>query len=421
VLVGLLADPTKLHAMKKPFDLILYGATGFVGQQAIAYLAQRADAGTRWAIAGRSLAKLEAARDALARTHASVSKIAIQVADAQDEKALARLAASSRVVLSCAGPYALYGSKLVAACVKHQTHYCDITGETPWVREMIDLHHDAALSNGTRIVPGCGFDSVPSDLGAYLLMREMKKRHKQDCVRIKSAFSLGGGGLNGGTLASVMNMIESGQQRMLEDPFLLNPVGSIPNDKKPHRDPLGTHWDADFKAWLGLFVMGPVNTRVVRRSFALLGQDAIYQEYLRFGRSLAAGAVAASFGVGSKISMGLMAISPLRKAAQKLIAQPGEGPSAASMARGFFKTELIGGSAQGHKLRAVIGDSLDAGNGATVKMMCESALTLAEDEASLPKASGVITPSVAFGDVLALRLADAGMRVEVTEAGAQAA
>jgi short subunit dehydrogenase-like uncharacterized protein len=402
--------------MKKTFDLILYGATGFVGQQAIAYLAQRAHADNRWAIAGRSQGKLEAARTAVAKRFSCVKDIRIVVADAQDEKALSQLAASTRVVLSCAGPYALYGSKLVAACVAHQTHYADITGETPWVREMIDLHHEQALASGTRIVPGCGFDSVPSDLGVYLLMSEMKKRHSQDCVRIKSAFTLGGGGLNGGTLASVMNMIESGQQKMLNDPFLLNPAGSIPADKKSHRDPLGTHWDEDFKAWLGLFVMGPVNTRVVRRSLALRGQQAVYQEYLRFGRSLVAGAVAASFGVGSKISMGLMAISPLRKAAQKLIAQPGEGPSEASMARGFFKIELVGVSAQDSKLRAVIGDSLDAGNGATVKMMCESALALAEDEARLPKTAGVITPSVALGDVLAQRLADAGMRVEVSEA-----
>lgn len=400
--------------MNKQFDLILYGATGFVGQQAMAYLAKRAGAGTRWAIAGRSLAKLEAARDQVARLHAGVSEIPIIVADAQDEQALAKLAASSRVVLSCAGPYALYGSKLVAACVKHQTHYCDITGESPWVRQMIDLHHEKAAANGTRIVPSCGFDSVPSDLGVYLLQREMENRHQQTCSHIKSAYSLGGGGLNGGTLASVMNMIESGQQKMLEDTFLLNPAGSIPKDRSAHRDPIGAHWDADFKAWLGLFVMGPVNTRVVRRSVALRGQAVVYQEYLRFGRSIVAGAVAASFGVGSKISMGLMAISPLRKAAQKLIAQPGEGPSAASMARGFFKIELVGESAQGHKLRAVIGDSLDAGNGATVKMMCESALALAEDEAHLPKTAGVITPSVALGDVLEKRLLAAGMRVEVS-------
>ncbi|MBS7806926.1 saccharopine dehydrogenase NADP-binding domain-containing protein [Variovorax sp. PCZ-1] len=400
--------------MNKTFDLILYGATGFVGQQAIAYLAKHAASNTRWAIAGRSLAKLEAARDAVAHEHPSVKEMAMVVADAQDEKALSTLAASTRVVLSCAGPYALYGSKLVAACVKHQTHYCDITGETPWIRQMIDAHHAKAEKDGTRIVPSCGFDSVPSDLGAYLLLREMKKRHKQDCIKIKAAFSLGGGGLNGGTLASVMNMIESKQSKALNDPFLLNPAGTVPKDVSAHRDPLGAHHDEDFNAWLGLFVMGPVNTRVVRRSLALRGQQASYQEYLRFGRSLVAGAVAGSFGVGSKISMGLLEISPLRKLAQRMMAQPGQGPSAASMARGFFKIDVIGQSAQGHQLRVVIGDSLDAGNGATVKMMCESALALAENEDQLPKASGVITPSVALGEVLERRLAAAGMRVEIS-------
>jgi short subunit dehydrogenase-like uncharacterized protein len=319
-------------------------------------------------------------------------------------------------VLSCAGPYALYGSKLVAACVQQRTHYADITGETPWVRQMIDAHHTQAVAQGTRFVPGCGFDSVPSDLGAYLLLREMRKRHDAACMQIKAAFTVGGGGLNGGTLASVMNMIESGQRKLIDDPFLLNPEGTRPPDAAAQRDPLAAHWDDDFKAWLGLFVMGPVNTRVVRRSLALRGSQARYQEYLRFGKSAPAALVAGSFGVGSRIGMGLLSIGPLRRAAQKMIPQPGQGPSVASMARGFFKIELMGQSEQGHKLRAVIGDQLDAGNGATVKMMCESALALAEDESKLPQAAGVITPSVAMGDVLAQRLADAGMRVEVSEA-----
>jgi short subunit dehydrogenase-like uncharacterized protein len=401
--------------MTKTYDLILYGATGFVGQQAIAYLATHASWKTRWAIAGRSLAKLEAARDAVAVQHSLVKDIPIIVADAQDDVALNKLAAATRVVLSCAGPYALYGSKLVAACVVHQTHYCDITGETPWMRQMIDAHHKQAEKDGTRIVPGCGFDSVPSDLGAYLLLREMKKRFGEECAQIKAAFTLGGGGLNGGTLASVMNMIESKQSKALNNPFLLNPTGTAPKDVSAHRDPLGAHHDEDFKAWLGLFVMGPVNTRVVRRSLALRGETTSYQEYLRFGRSLVAGALAGSFGVGSKLSIGLLEISPLRKLAQRMIPQPGQGPSAASMARGFFKIELMGKSAQGHMLHSSIGDSLDAGNGATVKMMCESALALAENESQLPKTAGVITPSYAFGDVLEQRLLAAGMRVEVSE------
>ena len=398
----------------RSFDLILYGATGFVGQRAMAYLATHAASSTRWAIAGRSQAKLEAARSAVASQHPDVKNIPILVADAQDQAALNTLASSTRVVLSCAGPYALYGSKMVTACVAHQTHYCDITGETPWIAQMIAAHHEKALADGTRIVPSCGFDSIPSDLGAYLLLREMKTRHQNACESIKTAFTVGGGGLNGGTLASMMNMIESGQLQNLQNPFLLNPAGSAPKDAAPHRDPVGGHWDADFKAWLGLFVMGPVNTRVVRRSAALRGEPLKYQEYLKFGRSLAAGAVAASFGVSSKVSMGLMAISPLRKLAQRMMPAPGEGPSEASMAKGFFKADHIGQSAQGHKLRAIISDQLDAGNGATVKMMCESALAMAENEAQLPKAAGVITPSVALGDVLEKRLLAAGMRVEVS-------
>lgn len=401
--------------MPKKFDLILYGATGFVGQRAMAYLASHAASGTLWAIAGRSRAKLAAARSGAAKQHASLQDIPILIADAQDDAALAALAGSTRVVLSCAGPYALYGSKMVAACVAHQTHYCDITGETPWIAQLIATHHEKAQAQGTRIVPSCGFDSIPSDLGAYLLLREMKARHHTACESIKTAFTVGGGGLNGGTLASMMNMIESGQLQNLQNLFLLNPAGTAPKDTAPHRDPVGGHWDADFNAWLGLFVMGPVNTRVVRRSAALRGDELVYQEYLKFGRSLAAGAVASSFGVSSKISMGLMAISPLRKLAQRMMPAPGEGPSEASMAKGFFKADHIGQSAKGHKLRAIISDQLDAGNGATVKMMCESALAMAENEAQLPKAAGVITPSVALGDVLERRLVAAGMRVEVSE------
>ena len=403
--------------MTKPYDLILYGATGFVGQQAITYLANQPTK-LRWAIAGRSEAKLLASREA-----AGAPDVPIIVADAQDDAALAKLAAQTRVVLSCAGPYALYGSKLVAACLKAKTHYCDITGETPWIRHMIDAHHAQAEKDGTRIVPSCGFDSVPSDLGAYLVQREMLARHGEPCTQIKSAFTLSGGGLNGGTLASMLNMMETGQLGAVQDLFLLNPQGTQPKDKSPHRDPIGSHRDHDFKGWLGLFFMGPINTRVVRRSSALRGQPLVYQEYMRYGSSALAGAAALGMGVGSKVQSSLMSIAPMRKLTlaalpllpKRLLPQPGQGPSVENMDRGFFKIELVGTSSSGKKLRGIISDQLDAGNRATVKMMCESALALALDEKKLPKAAGVITPSVALGDVLEQRLLSAGMRVEVSE------
>jgi short subunit dehydrogenase-like uncharacterized protein len=412
------AQTKGMTKMTRPFDLILSGATGFVGQQAIAYLAEHGGKNLRWAVAARSASKLKSSLEEVGQP-----SIAMIVADAQDEAALSHLAAQTRVVLSCAGPYALYGSKLVAECVAHQTHYADITGETPWIAQMIAKHHAQAAREGTRIVPSCGFDSVPSDLGAHLMQREMIKRHGEPCTHIKAAFTLSGGGLNGGTLASMLNMIETDQLSSVQDLFLLNPEGTRPQDTSPHRDPVGSHRDPDFKGWLGLFFMGPINTRVVRRSSALRGQELVYQEYMRYGSSALAGAAAAGLGIGSKVQSSLMAISPLRKLTlaalplipKRFLPQPGQGPSIANMDRGFFKIELIATSGSGKKLRGIISDALDAGNRATVKMMCESALALALNEKKLPKAAGVITPSVAFGDVLEKRLLAAGMRVEVTE------
>ena len=241
------------------FDLVLYGASGFVGRQAVAYLAQHAR-GLRWALAGRSPERLEAVRGSVDAD--------IVVAYADDAAALQALAEQSRVVLSTAGPFALYGSKLVAACVQARTHYADITGETPWVRGLIERHHAQAAQDGTLIVPCCGFDSVPSDLGAWLLVQAMQAQHGEHCVDVKAAFSLRGG-LNGGTLASLFNVLNAGQQRAFEDPFLLNPPATAPADPQRHADPGAPHRDADFGAWVGPFFMGPVNTRVVRRSAAL--------------------------------------------------------------------------------------------------------------------------------------------------------
>ena len=161
---------------QRPFDVVLYGATGFVGRQTAHYFADHAQ-GVRWAIAGRSAPRLEALRADL-----GAASPAIVVADADDAAALDTLAAQTRVVLSTAGPFARYGSELVAACVRQATHYVDITGETPWVRRMIDRHHEDAAARGIRIVPGCGFDSVPSDLGAWLVARALQQRHGERCA-----------------------------------------------------------------------------------------------------------------------------------------------------------------------------------------------------------------------------------------------
>ncbi len=270
--------------MKRNFDVIVYGATGFVGRQTARYIADHA-AGLRWAIAGRSAAKLDALRRELGQTSPG-----IVVADAGDAAALDALAAQSRVVLSTAGPFARFGSGLVAACVRHGTHYVDITGETPWVRQMIDRHHAAAAKSGTRIVPGCGFDSVPSDLGAWLVASALWRQHGERCASVKACFSMRGG-LNGGTAASALAALDDkAAQAQFDDAFLLNPRGTVPADAASHRDPAGALHDSDFDAWLAPFVMGPINSRVVRRSAALLAGSGPFAPDFRYRNTPASAA-----------------------------------------------------------------------------------------------------------------------------------
>ena len=397
----------------RPYDVVLYGASGFVGRQTGAYFARQAG-GPRWAVAGRSAARLQAVRQACGAAQAGVV-----VADAADAVALDALAAQTRVVLSTAGPFARHGSELVAACVRHGTHYVDITGETPWVREMIERHHDAAARRGTRIVPGCGFDSVPSDLGAWGVAQALWKRHGERCASVKACFSLRGG-LNGGTFASLVNMLETGRRRELADPFLLNPPGTVPADPLPHADPVAPHHDADFRAWLGPFFMGPINTRVVRRSVALSGESPFapgfrYQEYLRFGRGPGAALAAAGFAFGSLAGQGALAFGPLWWLAAALAPAPGEGPSERAMDRGSFRCDLVGVGERGSSQRGCIAGRGDPGNRATTTFVCEAALALAFDAAALPGGAafgGVLTPATAFGAVLAARLRRAGMTVE---------
>jgi short subunit dehydrogenase-like uncharacterized protein len=396
---------------KRAYDVVLYGASGFVGRQTVAYFARHAGR-LRWALAGRNARKLELARgDAVA---------GLIVADAADGNALAALAAQTKVVLSTAGPFALYGSALVAACAEQGTHYCDITGETPWVREMIDRHHAQAAEDGTRIVPCCGFDSVPSDIGALLVADAVKRESGQRCARIKACHSIRGG-LNGGTLASLLNIAEAGELDRLADTFGLNPQGSAPADRRAHADPLIPRHDSDFQAWLAPFVMAAINTRIVRRSVALAGvrsayaPDMVYQEYLRTGRGPLGAALAIGMAGGIGVGVVGMRSAAWRAAMRKWLPAPGEGPSERAMDNGSFACELIGESENGTQVRGRIAGHGDPGNRATTIFVCEAAMALAGDVRKLPGGAsrgGVLTPATALGLPYARRLAAAGMTVE---------
>ena len=409
----------KNQPTKREFDLVLYGASGFVGQQTARYIAEhvaKTAPQLRWAVAGRSADKLQAVLNGLGQLGQGAGLV---VADAHDATALHALAARAHVVLTTAGPYAKFGSELLGACVDAGTHYVDITGETPWVRSMIDRHHAAAQAKGLKIVPFCGFDSIPSDLGVAMLVHAMQSAHGQSLTSAKSAFRVGGGGFNGGTIASLMHIMETGQSDAVQDLFLLNPSGSRPASMAGHEDPAAPVRDADFNAWLGPFIMGTINSRVVRRSAALRGEALAYQEYMRFGRGAGAALLAGAVSAGTLASQRFLKLAAVRKLVNRFVPQAGDGPSEAAMNNGFFKCEVVGTGSQGARLRSVVSDQGDAGNRATTKFVCESALALALQFDELPNTAGVITPTHALGGavdgVLAKRLRSAGMQISVTE------
>lgn len=401
----------------REFDVVLFGATGFTGRQTVAYFSRHAPASVRWAIAGRNAAAL----DDVARAWGDPPRI---VCDSHDPAACAALARRTRILLTTVGPYLLHGQALVEACVEARTHYVDITGETAWVRDLVDRFHETAAANATRIVPFCGFDSVPSDLGTLIAVEHLRRAHATGCRRVR-AFHRGRGGINGGTIASFLAMQESGAAARMRDPILLNPP-DLRDQSRPEAeaDPLLPHWEPDLRAFSAPFIMGPINTRVVRRSAALeaswqegYGDGFRYQEYWK-GEGV--------FGLAETVGMAwsqamfplLAGIGPLRGLLKRMLPEPGSGPSEAAMDNGFFRCELIAEGENDHRIRVVIADQGDPGNRATVKMLCESALALALDAEYLPGAphrGGILTPATALGQVLRGRLENAGVDIRIDD------
>ncbi len=403
----------------RPYDVVLYGASGFTGRQTAAYFAAHAPAGTRWAIAGRDRGRLEVVRASLGVAHGQVD---VLVADGADQPALDRMVASTRVLLSTAGPFATYGNGVVNACVRLGADYVDISGETAWVRDLIDRHHADAARSGTRIVPFCGFDSVPADLGTLLVARELQQRYGTPCTRARAYFRMAGG-LNGGTIATAIQWQELGLTSRMADPFLLNPPGSwSPAVAKRSGDVRGLHYDADIDAWVGPSLVALTDTRVVRRSAALFaawgesyGPEFVFQEFAKFDRPFArAKAMAMSLALAA--INGALARRWTRRVLRPLVPAPGSGPSERSMNHGWFRSEHVAIGEGGVQVRGSIFHRGDPSNRATVRFVCESALCLALERDALPGGpgrGGVLTPATALGTVLVRRLQEAGVEISV--------
>lgn len=403
--------------LPRDFDLVLFGATGFTGRLVAEVLAAK-HPGIRWAIAGRSLERLNRVREGLAAIDPALARLPILVADSRDRPSLDAIAKNTRVVCSTVGPYALYGSDLVAACADHGTDYCDLTGEAPWVRAMIDAHHDRAAYTGARIVTSCGFDSIPSDLGVLLLHDHMTRRGLQ-LAEVRFRITKMRGGFSGGTVASMLTMAERigdpAVRRVLGDPYALNPSGAPRGPD--HGDAAGPRKDGFSGHWTGPFVMGPFNTRVVRRSNALMdfayGRDFRYEEAVDMGTGVGGLARAAAM---SGVMGGLLAaaaFAPTRRILARLAPKPGEGPGLEQREAGGFVAVLHGVSTAGDRVRATVSARKDPGYGATSVYLAESALCLVQDD--LPARGGLLTPASCMGLHLVQRLRDAGMVFQVDE------
>lgn len=411
--------------MSREFDIVVFGATGFVGELTARYLADAAPSGTRIALAGRSEVKLTAVRRRLGKRAAAWPLI---VADADRPSTLDAMVARTQVVCTTVGPYLRYGEALVTAAASAGTDYVDLTGEVPFVRYSIDKVGDTAASTGARIVHACGFDSVPSDLGAYGLYRRAEADGAGTLGTTTMVVISMRGAASGGTVDSIRVIAEQAHDASTRS-ILLNPqaLSSGPGElargdrrAEPSDAALvrAASVDPSLRGTLAPFFMSSFNTRIVRRSNALLdyGPDFRYGEAMSVGAvpivsTIASAVVAAGLGIG----LGAMSFKPTRKLLDRVLPKPGEGPSEKARDKGHFTVQTFTTTSSGRRYRSEMVAQGDPGYKATAVMLGESALALALDRDRLPDRAGVLTPAVAMGDALTDRLTAAGFAISVRE------
>jgi short subunit dehydrogenase-like uncharacterized protein len=404
----------------RDLDVVVYGATGFVGALVAQHLAAHAPQAVRIALAGRSRTRLDALRSRLDTGWPMI------VADADDAAALRRLAAATHVVITTVGPYAKHGRVLAHACAAAGTDYVDLTGEVLFARASAEDNHDLARSTGARIVHSCGFDSVPSDIGVHALHARAHADDAGELTDTTLVVTSMRGGISGGTIDSMRHQVDTvnkdrNLRRVVADPYALSPCPAHEPDLGPQPDLVvlrGPDVDPSLRGSLAPFVMAPYNTRVVRRSNALrnwaYGRRLRYREVISVGSSPLSPLIAA----GMKISLGAliaaMAVPPTRSIIDRILPKPGQGPSEQTRRAGHFTVDLFTTTTTGARYTARIKANGDPGYAATAVMIGEAALALALDHTALPASDGgVLTPATGIGDALVRRLRAAGVDIRV--------
>src|SRR4051812_32736967 len=310
----------RLNGTDRPYDIVLFGATGFVGALTAEYLAAHVPDGLRWAIAGRSERKLEQLRELLP----GGERVGVLRADVSEPASLRELAAHARVVATTVGPYVTYGEELVASCADSGTDYVDLCGEPEFV-DLTYVRHDArARETGARLVHACGYDSVPHDLGVYFTVRQLP----EEVPLTVDAYVTADAAFSGGTFASALNQFAR-----------VRPMLAAERDRKRHEPRLvgrrvaavtgAPRFAREVGAWaLPLPTLDPQIVRRSARALARYGPDFRYREYAAVRRlPVALAGTAAAGGVFAAAQL-----PPARRWLSDRL-RPGDGPSAEKRAK----------------------------------------------------------------------------------------
>jgi short subunit dehydrogenase-like uncharacterized protein len=393
--------------MDKPFDIVVFGATGFTGRLVAEYLNARygAAGSVAWAIAGRNRDKLAQVRDEIG----APASLPLVEAEASTPTSMAALARQARVVISTVGPYQRHGEPLVRACAEAGTDYVDLCGEPAWMARMIAQYDATAKASGARIVFSCGFDSIPFDLGVLFLQDEALRRYGAPLVRVRGRVRVLKGTFSGGTMASALATVEAAARdravaRAMRDPFALTPGFRGPTQP----DSATASYDDAACAWTAPFVMATINTKNVHRTHALLGhpwgRDFVYDELSLTGDGRPGELRARGMARNARLQGMLLGWGPTRELLRRFaLPKPGQGPSKEARERGRYELLFIGDTAQGQRLRATVKGDRDPGYGSTCKLVAESALCLGGIDRAAT-AGGVWTPGAAMGMALVRRL-----------------
>ncbi|MGP4970524.1 saccharopine dehydrogenase family protein [Psychrobacter aquimaris] len=409
----------------RPYAVVLYGATSFVGQITAHYLTEflsntkdKDGADVTWAMAGRDEEKLNELQSKLGST------VDIIIANSDDKDSLDEMTKQTQVIISTVGPYLKYGEPLIKSCTTHGTDYVDLTGEAIFIKDMMDKYQDAAKQSGARIVNSCGFDSIPSDLGVYFTQQQAEEKFGSACDVIHMRVKAAKGGLSGGTIASMATIFEEvgkdkSRRKQVANPYLLNDDKDAPNVRQDNVSK--PEYDNQHKRWLAPFVMASINTRIVHRTNQLLGyeygRDFKYDEamWMKDGVKGQLSSYAMSAGLFGFATA--MMVKPSRELLSKhVLPKSGSGPSAEEQANGYFDIRLFGKTANKDTINTKVTGDKDPGYGSTSRMLAQAALCLAQDISKEEVGGGFWTPASAMGNHLLARLEEhAGLSFEVVD------